>query len=144
MALPPTATAGSRHITPSATDGRVRALGRRLAALPAVAAIVLIPWTVGVATQLPQLALAYHWNTAWAGLDVAIGTGLALTSWLNRRRNPRAALIATATTTLMCVDAWFDLCTSAPGHQFAYAIIEAAAELMLAVVCLVVGLRTRP
>jgi hypothetical protein len=124
--------------------GRGLALGKRLAALPVVAAIVLIPWTVGVATQLPQLAMAYHWNTAWAGLDAAIAFGLALTSWLSRRREPRAALIATATTTLMCVDAWFDLCTSAPGYPFAYAVIEAAAELVLAAVCLVMGLRTRP
>src|SRR5262245_31978311 len=93
--LPPSGQAGSRHITPSATHPRLLQLGRWVAALPAIAAIVLIPWTVGIATQLPQLAMAYHWNTAWTGLDVAIGVGLALTSWLNRRRNPRAALIAT-------------------------------------------------
>ena len=60
--------------------GRVRTLGKPLHALPAITAIVLIPWTVGIATQLPQLAVAHHWNTAWASLNVAIG--LALTSWL--------------------------------------------------------------
>jgi hypothetical protein len=43
----------------------------------------------------------------------------------------------------MCADSWFDLCTSAPGHPFAYAVAEATAELMVAAVCLVIGLRTQ-
>ena len=56
-------------------------------ALPVVAAVVLVPWTIGIATQvqhtavgghirpelvalatqLPLTAVAHHWNTAWAG-----------------------------------------------------------------------------
>jgi hypothetical protein len=134
---------GSGQIWPSGTDDRMRPLGKPLLALPAIAAIVLIPWTVGLATQLPHRAIAYHWNTAWAGLDIAIAIGLVLTSWLSHRRNVRVALTATATATLMCADAWFDLCTSAPGYSFAYAAAEATAELMVAAVCLVLGLRTR-
>jgi hypothetical protein len=116
--------------------------GRPALALPGFAAVVLIPWTVSVATQLPQTAVARHWNTAWAGIDIAITIGLALTSWLGRRRHQLAALTATATATLMCADAWFDLCTSAAGSPFAYAVAEAAVELVVAVGCLVVGLRT--
>jgi hypothetical protein len=92
----------------------VRTLGKPLHPLSAITAIVLIPWTVGIATQLPHLAVAHHWNTAWAGLDVAIAIGLTLTSWLAHRRDVRAALAATATATLMCADDWSDLCTSAP------------------------------
>ena len=134
---------GSGQVEPSGTADRVRPPGRPLLALPAIAAIVLIPWTVGLATQLPHRAVAHHWNTVWAGLDAAIAIGLALTSWLSHRRDVRAALTATATTTLMCTDAWFDLCTSAPGHPFAYAAAEAAAELLVAAACLAVGLRTR-
>lgn len=134
---------GSGQIELSGTDDRVRPLGRLLLALPATAAIALIPWTVGLATHLPHRAVAYHWNTAWTGLDAVIATGLALTSWLSHRRNARAALTATATTSLMCTDAWFDLCTSAAGRAFAYAAAEATAELMVAVACLAIGLRTR-
>jgi hypothetical protein len=119
----------------------VRALGRPFLALPAIAAVALLPWTIGIATRLPHLAVAHHWNTAWAGLDVAIASGLALTSWLSRRRSARTALTATATATLMCADAWFDLCTSAPGYPFAYAAAEAAAELVVAAVCLFIGFR---
>jgi hypothetical protein len=121
----------------------MRPFGKPLLALPAIAAIVLIPWTVGLATQLPHRTVAYHWNTAWTGLDSLIAIGLAVTSWLSHRHDARAALTATATTTLMCTDAWFDLCTSAPGHPFAYAAAEAAAELMVAAACLAIGLRTR-
>ena len=121
----------------------MRAPGRPLLALPAIAAIALLPWTIGIATRLPHLAVAYHWNTAWAGLDVAIAIGLALTSWLSHRRNARVALAATATATLMCADAWFDLCTSAPGSPLVYAAAEAAAELMVAAVCLLIGVQAR-
>jgi hypothetical protein len=110
-------------------------------ALPAIAAAALIPWTIGIATYLPHTAVAHHWNTAWAGLDVAIMIGLALTSWLSHRHNRRAALAATATATLMCADAWFDLCTSASGSPFASAVAAAATELTVAAACLVVGLR---
>jgi hypothetical protein len=117
------------------------AFGRPALALPAVAAIVLVPWTIGIATRLPHSAVARHWNTAWAGLDVAIMVGLALTSWLGRRRDRRIALTATATATLMCADVWFDLCTSASGSPFACAVAEAASELMVAAVCMVIGLR---
>ena len=121
----------------------MRPLGKPLAVIPAIAAITLIPWTVGLATQLPHRTVAYHWNIAWTGLDSVIAIGLAMTSWLSHRHDARAALTATATTALMCTDAWFDLCTSAPGHPFAYAAAEAAAELMVAAACLAIGLRTR-
>jgi hypothetical protein len=117
----------------------VRAPGSRLLALPAVAAVVLVPWTAGIATRLPHSAVARHWNTAWAGLDLAIMAGLALTSWLGRRRDRRVGLAATATTTLMCADAWFDLCTTATGGPLAAAVAEAAAELAVAGVCLIIG-----
>jgi len=77
------------------------------------------------------------------GLDVGIATGLALTGWLSRRHKTHAVLAAVATTTLMCTDAWFDLCTSAPGSPFAYAAVEAVAELAMAAGCLAIGLRSR-
>jgi hypothetical protein len=108
-------------------------------ALPATAAAVLVPWTAVIATRLPHNALARHWNTAWAGLDVAIMTGLALTIWLGRRGDRRVRLAATATATLLCADAWFDLCTTAAGPPLAAALAEAAVELAVAGMCLVVA-----
>ena len=48
-----------------------------LPAVPAIAAATMVPWTLGIATLLPRTATAHHWNTVWAGLDVAIMAGLA-------------------------------------------------------------------
>jgi len=69
--------------------------------------------------------------------------GLALTSWLGCRRDRRVTPAAAATATLMCADAWFDVCTSAPGSSFGYAVAEAVAELAVAAVCLAIGLRAQ-
>jgi hypothetical protein len=114
-----------------------------LSVLPMAAAVALVPWTVGLATLLPHQSVAYHWNVAWTGLDVGIAIGLALTGWLSRRHETGAALAAVATTTLMCTDSWFDLCTSAPGRPLALAAVEAVAELAVAAGCLAIGLRSR-
>jgi|tagenome__1003787_1003787.scaffolds.fasta_scaffold20685255_2 hypothetical protein len=111
-----------------------------LPAVPAIAAAAMVPWTIGIATLLPHTATARHWNTVWAGLDVAIIAGLASTSWLARRPDRRVALVAVATTTLMCADAWFDVCTSGAGIPFVTACVEAAAELAVAAACLTIGL----
>jgi uncharacterized membrane protein YjjB (DUF3815 family) len=70
-------------------------------------------------------------------------SSLALTGWLSRRHKTHAVSAAVATITLMCTDAWFDLCTSAPGSPFAYAAVEAVAELAMAAGCLAIGLRSR-
>jgi hypothetical protein len=51
-------------------------------------------------------------------------------------------LAAVTTATLMFTDIWFDLCTSPPGSSFAYAIAEAAAELLVAGACLAIGLKS--
>jgi LPXTG-motif cell wall-anchored protein len=112
--------------------------------VPAVAAAGLVPWTAGIAARLPQTAVARHWNLAWAGLDLAIIAGLALTSWLARRRDERVGPAATATATLMCADAWFDVCTAAAGAPLAASVTEAALELAVAGICLAVGMRHRP
>lgn len=53
-----------------------------------------------------------------------------------RCRRPRGP-----TATLMCADARFDLCTSSAGYPLAVAAVEAAAEIMVAAACLVVGVR---
>lgn len=122
----------------------MRAPSRLALALPAAAAVALVPWTVAIFTGLPHSAMARHWNTAWAGLDVAIAAGLALTSWLGWRRDRRATPVASATVTLMCADVWFDVCTSGSGYPLAVALACAVAELAVAAGCLLVGLRYAP
>ena len=134
---------GSQRTASFGAASQWRSLFGLLSGLPVAAAVVLVPWTVGLATLLPHRSVAYHWNVAWTGLDVGIATGLALTGWLSRRHETGAALAAVATAALMCTDAWFDLCTSAPGPPFAFAAVEAVAELAVAAGCLAIGLRSR-
>ena len=112
--------------------------------MTAAAAVVLVPWTIGIAAVVPHSVVVRHWNTAWAGLDTALVAGLAATCWLRLRLDRRAASAATVTATLMCADAWFDVCTSAPGPPVAVAAVLAVVELLVAAACLRFGYGTGP
>ena len=110
---------------------RRRMLGAgRLAALVAIA---LLPWIGLLGATLPQTFTARNWPLAWMGLDGAIALAAGLTALLLRRGDPRAALSATATATLLIVDSWFDTVTSAPGLDHGVAMAQAVLiELPLA------------
>ncbi len=89
-------------------------------------AVFLPPWCTLLAYMLPPTTQAQHWALAWIGLDCAIGIVAALTARLIARHDPRAALTAAAGAALLFADAWFDVCTSAPGLDHTTAIVEAA------------------
>jgi hypothetical protein len=94
----------------------------------------LLPWSAVLAVTLPATAQAQHWALAWAGLDVAEAAAALVTAVLLSRGDRRASLPAAAAGTLLLIDAWFDVCTSAPGAGQAMALAEAGcAELPLAV-----------
>lgn len=100
----------------------------------AVIAIGLVPWSALLGATLPSTYHARNWSMAWLGLDGAVAAAAALTAWLLRRGDVRAAVSATAGGTLLLVDAWFDTCTSAPGLDHGVALAEAVGlELPLAV-----------
>lgn len=94
----------------------------------------LLPWSALLAVTLPATAQAQHWALAWAGLDAAEAAAALVAAVLLTRGDHRASLAAAAAGTLLLIDAWFDLCTSAPGAGLAMALAEAGcAELPLAV-----------
>src|SRR5258708_4138837 len=99
----------------------------------AVVAIVLVPWIVLLVRVLPSSNEAAHWGIAWAGFDVAMALlllAVALAAW---RRSPWLEGAATATATLLFVDAWFDVLTSSTRAELVVAILLAAlVELPLA------------
>jgi hypothetical protein len=105
-----------------------------------LAALSLVPWVVLLVLALPSAHQAAHWDIAWAGFDVALALLLltvALAAW---RRSPWLEGAATATATLLFVDAWFDVLTSSTRAEFVVAIVEAAVvELPLAVLCLLLA-----
>lgn len=113
---------------------RTGALLWRARYVAAVIAIALVPWSALLGATLPSTYHARNWSMAWLGLDGAVAASAALTAWLLRRGDVRAALSATAGSTLLLVDAWFDTCTSAPGLDHGVALGEAiGVELPLAV-----------
>ncbi|MDR3082705.1 MAG: hypothetical protein LBV60_17560 [Streptomyces sp.] len=104
--------------------------------------LALLPWLVVLANGLPGTAIASNWCTAWIGLDALEALGLIATGLLAVRGHQLHALTATATATLLVVDAWFDTMTAAPGADQVSAIAMAlGAELPLAVVCVVLAVR---
>ena len=93
----------------------------------------LLPWCVLLGAILPATARAQNWSLAWAGLDGAEACAALATAVLAARADARAALTAVAGGTLLLADAWFDVCTSAPGPDHALAVAEAiGVELPLA------------
>jgi hypothetical protein len=76
------------------------------------ACIALAGWIVVLGFTLPRRYDAAHWNLAWVGFDIALLTGLAATAWAAWRRRAIVVLFATATSTLILADAWFDVTTA--------------------------------
>jgi hypothetical protein len=107
--------------------------------------LALLPWLFVLATGLPSTTTAPHWSVAWVGLDALEALCLITTGLLTLRRDPRHALVATATAMLLVVDAWFDTTTAAQGSDFLTALAMAVGtELPLAVLCTVLAVRALP
>ena len=98
-----------------------------------IAAVVLIPWIYVVATGLPERQLAQHWDLAWTvfdGFEAILLIGTFLTAV---RRSIWLALIATSLSTVLVIDAWFDVVTAHPGEQQVVSLLFAVVfELPLA------------
>lgn len=118
------------------------ALPRWVAWFYGVLAFVTVPWAVYLAITLPKRHLSTHWDVAWVGLDVAIILLLLLNALYSYLESKWLVMSATATSTLLLLDAWFDI-TSARGSN---ALLEAlllafTVELPLAVLTFTVALR---
>jgi hypothetical protein len=120
--------------TPSTPAPRPRAALVRRGRLVALAVgCFLLPWCALLFATLPATAHAGHWSLAWTGLDAAEAAAALATAALLTRSDPRASLTAAAGGAFLLTDAWFDVCTSAPGLDRCLAVAEAVfAELPLA------------
>jgi len=102
--------------------------------------LLLVPWVVLLVVALPSTHQAAHWDIAWAGFDVALALLLLTVAVAAWRRSPWLEGAATATATLLFVDAWFDVLTSSTRAELFVSIGEAAfVELPLAVLCLLLA-----
>jgi hypothetical protein len=102
----------------------------------ALLSLLLVPWTVYLAGSLPSQQVSTNYDAAWAGFDVLLALALAGTAFFALRQSVFLATAASATATLLVVDAWFDVLTT-PGVQRIESLLLAVfVELPLAAVCI--------
>jgi hypothetical protein len=103
----------------------------------AVLAIGTVPWIVFLAVTLPRHATVVHYRGVWVGFDLALVFVLATTAVLAWRGRPQVTIAATATATMLFVDAWFDvLTTPRGGGRWLSLLLAAGVEIPLAAICL--------
>ncbi|NNN07639.1 MAG: hypothetical protein HKL85_00395 [Acidimicrobiaceae bacterium] len=93
----------------------VRVIRWSLLRLLTLGALAETIWTIYVGYELPRHYVANHWDIAWVGLDVAQVIMLSASAWAAWRRNTLLVIFATASATLLLVDAWFDVTTARRG-----------------------------
>jgi hypothetical protein len=102
----------------------------------ALFSLVLVPWTIFLAYSLPSQQVSTNYDAAWAGFDVLEALALVSTAYFALRRSRYLATAATATATLLVVDAWFDVLTTPGLRRIESMLLAALVELPLAAVCI--------
>jgi hypothetical protein len=105
------------------------------------AATLTVPWVVYLTYSLPRRIVVFD-RVAWVGFDIGLVVMLTVTGLLAWWGKPRVALAATATATMLVVDAWFDTWTSRRGPDRDVAIAMGVFELLLAALCMWLALHT--
>jgi hypothetical protein len=100
-------------------------------------AVILLPWIVYLRITLPTQEIASHYRTAWVGFDVILATQLARTGIyaFRRREREQVRLHAAACSTLLSIDAWFDITTSPRSDLPVSIALAVLIELPLAFMC---------
>ena len=111
---------------------------RWLVRLLAAGAAGLIPWTLWLATSLPERRVAHHYDVAWVGFDIALAAAFAATAWTALRRSQWLVPSASTTAAMLLCDAWFDVVTSSPDDRLEAILLAGLAELPLAAICVLV------
>jgi hypothetical protein len=111
-------------------------LPRWLGPLALCCLIGMLPWIVFLAFTIPQRSRAEHYDLAWIGFDCAMWVVLAALAFFALRRHPATGPVAAMASTMLMVDAWFDVTTAADRKQFVTALVLACiAEIPLAIIC---------
>jgi hypothetical protein len=127
--VPPTAEPENAVLT---DDARVV---RWAGPLFALFSVILLPWIIYLAVSLPARQLSSNYDAAWAGFDIILLCGLMATAACALRRSRYLSSAATATATLLVVDAWFDVLTSPPHQRLQSVLLGVLVELPLAALC---------
>ena len=103
----------------------------RVAAM-VLSAVVLVPWIGYLATTLPRVYVARHWDVAWVGFDLMLLALIVATAVLGYLRRQLLVLTAFAAGVLLVCDAWFDVLTAHGDDQTWSVVTALAVELPLA------------
>ncbi|MCW3817479.1 hypothetical protein ONA91_23790 [Micromonospora sp. DR5-3] len=114
----------------------VRPAPRWVAPTFGVLALLTLPWIGYLALTLPRHVVTVHYRAAWVGFDLGLVAMLGLTAVQAYRGHRQVGLAASATATMLVVDAWFDVVTTPGGPDLTVSVLLAAlVELPLAAVC---------
>ena len=102
----------------------------------ALFSLLLVPWTAYLARSLPSRQVSTNYDAAWAGFDVLLALALAGTAYFALRQSLYLATAASATATLLVVDAWFDVLTTPGVQRIESVLLALLVELPLAAVCI--------
>lgn len=91
-------------------------------------------WTVYLGVELPRIYVANHWDIAWVGLDIAQVVMLSAAAWTAWRGSTWLVIFATASATLLVIDAWFDVTTARRGDQWQSIVLASLVEVPSALV----------
>ena len=125
----------------SKADGMQRLLPRWVAVFFVGASVVLVPWIFVLMFSTPQeFGLARHWKLVWVGFDCFLLLGFAATAWRVLTRSPRGATTAAATSTMLLIDAWFDILTARhPTNEIIAVLMAVCAEIPCSLICFYVA-----
>ena len=122
-------------------DRTVRGIRWSLLRLLTMGALAETIWTIYVAYELPRHYVAIHWDVAWVGIDVAQVLMLGASAWAGWRRHISLVIFATASATLLLIDAWFDVTTARHGDVAQGILLAGLVEVPSALVLLWVAHR---
>ena len=100
-------------------------------------AVILVPWVIYLAKDLPARHPDRHYDIAWVGLDIGLMVLLLITGFLATIKSRWVIIAASSTASFLLIDAWFDVCSSREGYELDQAIVLAAfVEIPLAIATL--------
>jgi hypothetical protein len=115
----------------------------RVGVVAMVAMALFLPgWALYLAVILPREHVARDWDVTWVGFDIGLATLAALAVVTLRRHSEWTPVLAGALAAALVCDAWFDVTTSRDGDRFVALGLALLAELPIAAVAAVVGVRS--
>jgi hypothetical protein len=104
-------------------------------------ALFLPAWALYLAVVLPREHVAPDWDVLWVGFDLGLAC-LAAGAFVALRQQSRwTPILAGALAAALVCDAWFDILTSSGDDRLLALGLALCAELPVAVIAVVVGLR---